>query len=511
VSDRNLRAPGVTRGLVWTAAACITVSLLVMIGIAVAGPSISVPEMAHTSGGPPWWVSLGLPDDFVLFTLWAAAILAAVGVGAGLVAVARGARPPVKPLLAASFIAIAVFTVLAPAGTTDTQSYAIDGNMVVLGHSPYVSTPKQVADLGDKLAQNSPATWANSLSDYGPVATAEEWISAELGGASMAAITFWLKLWVAIAFGAVVLMLDRLCRGDPAMRLRAHLLWSVNPLLLWEIVASGHIDGLAAAFGLAGVALIWFRPPDVSPVLWRCLAAGALLGAAAAIKSPFALFSVGALWAVRRSPVAIGTVIAGSVAVVVPSYALAGIAAVRVLFQRGTQVTWDNLYQVFYRPFGAAGPFGVTWTPTHLATIAIACFVIVALLAFFRLPDAVPGRPAVTPALALSLAFIFFYPFQRPWYDVMIIVLLALYPRSWLDWVVLVRLCFGAITYMESAIVPHHEWVEQVQLFQGEWITPAVRLLSAAALVWMCVTGRWGLAPAEARSDVRPPVLQPQT
>ncbi len=512
MSDRDLRAPGVTRGLVWTAAACITVSLLVMIGIAVAGPSISVPAMARTSGGPPWWASLGLPDDFVLFTLWAAAILAAVGVGAGLLAVARGARPPVKPLLAASFIAIAVFTVLAPAGTTDTQSYAIDGNMVVLGHSPYVDTPKQMAHLGDKLAKNSPATWQQSLSDYGPVATAEEWVSAELGGASMAAITFWLKLWVAIAFGAVVLMLDRLCRGDPAMRLRAHLLWSVNPLLLWEIVASGHIDGLAAAFGLAGVALLWFRPPDISPVLWRCLAAGALLGAAAAVKSPFALFAVGALWAVRRSPVAIGTVIAGWVAVVVPSYVIAGMPAVRVLFTRGrSQVTWDNLYQVFYRPFGLAGPSGTDHIPAHLATIALLCFVIVAVLAFFRLPDAVPGRPAVTPALALSLAFIFFYPFQRPWYDVMIIVLLALYPRSWLDWVVLVRLCFGAITYMESAIVPHYKWVEQVQLFQGEWITPAVRLLTAAALVWMCVTGRWGLAPTEARSDVRPPVLQPQT
>jgi hypothetical protein len=482
-----------------------------MIGIAVAGPSISVPAMAHTSGGPPWWASLGLPDDFVLFTLWAAAIMAAVGVGAGLLAVARGARPPVKPLLAASFIAIAVFTVLAPAGTTDTQSYAIDGNMVVLGHSPYVDTPKHMANLGDKLAKNSPATWQQSLSDYGPVATAEEWVSAELGGASMAAITFWLKLWVAIAFGAVVLMLDRLCRGDPAMRLRAHLLWSVNPLLLWEIVASGHIDGLAAAFGLAGVALLWFRPPDISPVLWRCLAAGALLGAAAAIKSPFALFAVGALWAVRRSPVAIGTVIAGWAAVVVPSYVIAGMPAVRVLFTRGgSQVTWDNLYQVFYRPLGLAGPFGTDHIPAHLATIAIVCFVIVALLAFFRLPDGVPGRPAVTPALALSLAFIFFYPFQRPWYDVMIIVLLALYPRSWLDWLVLVRLCFGAITYMESAIVPHHEWVEHVQLLEGEWLTPTVRLLTAAALVWMCVTGRWGLAPTEARADARPPVLQPQ-
>ena len=43
---------------------------------------------------------------------------------------ARGARPPVKPLLAASFIVIAVSTFPPPAGTTDTQSYAIDGNMV---------------------------------------------------------------------------------------------------------------------------------------------------------------------------------------------------------------------------------------------------------------------------------------------------------------------------------------------------------------------------------------------
>jgi hypothetical protein len=53
--------------------------------------------------------------------------------------------------------------------------------------------------------------------------------------------------------------------------------------------------------------------------------------------------------------------------------------------------------------------------------------------------------------------------------------------------------------------------VEKVQLFEGEWITSTVRLLTAAALVWMCVTGRWGLEPAKARADITPPVLQPQT
>ena len=103
------------------------------------------------------------------------------------------------------------------------------------------------------MAREIPSSWMNAVSVYGPVATAAEWSAAELGGTSLARITFWLKLEEAIAFGAVVLALDRLLRRDPEMRLRAHLLWSVNPLLLWEIVAGGHVDGLAAAFGLLGI------------------------------------------------------------------------------------------------------------------------------------------------------------------------------------------------------------------------------------------------------------------
>jgi hypothetical protein len=40
-----------------------------------------------------------------------------------------------------------------------------------------------------------------------------------------------------------------------------HLLWSVNPLMLFAVVAGGHIDGLAAALGL--FALIAGRRADV--------------------------------------------------------------------------------------------------------------------------------------------------------------------------------------------------------------------------------------------------------
>jgi hypothetical protein len=490
LSEIPERSAGTTRILAWTAAACITVSLLTMIAISLAGPSIVVPAMPRPFPGPPWWVSLRLPDDAVLFTAWGAAVAGAVGVGAGLAAVARGARPPVRSLLIASFIAAAAFAVLPPAGTTDTQSYAIDGNMAVLGHSPYVNTPLQMAGLGDKLAVNSPATWRHTLSDYGPLATAQEWVSAEIGGSSMAEITFWLKLWVVIAFAAVAALLDRVLRSDPAARLRAHLLWSVNPLVLWEIVASGHIDGLAVAFGLAGLIAARAEPGKV-PSMARCAAAGALIATAAAIKSPFALFGLGAIWAVRRAPDAIASVIGGGLAVILPCYLIAGRPAVKVLFQRGDQVTWDNLYQVVYRPLDGV-KFGVDTAPRHLVTIALVLFIAVALLALLRLPDRVPGLPGVTPALALSLGWIFCWPFQRPWYDVMIIALLALYPSSWLDTVVLTRLCFGAVTYMEAMLLNHHIWLQRVQLFQGEWVTSTVRLLAVAAFIWLCVSGRWG-------------------
>ena len=511
MSNRIVRAIGSPRGLVWTAAACISVSLLLMIALSAAGPSIVVPPMAHApDGAPPWWISLGLPKPLVLFTSWSAAAVGGIGVGTGLLAVYRGASFPVKPLLAVSFIAIGILTILPPAGSTDTQSYAIDGNMVVTGHSPYVYTPARMLALGDQLAVGSPPTWAHQLSDYGPIATAEEWLAAELGGHSMALITFWLKLLVALAFVAVVLLLDRLLRDSPAMRLRAHLLWSVNPLVLWEIVATGHIDGLAIAFGLAGLATLRFTSDGVKPTLLRCAAAGTLLAAAACTKSPFALFLVAALWTVRRSPARIGCLLGGFGWLAVTSYAIAGEVAVNVLFQRGQQVTWDNLYQLFYRPLGLGGALGSDLVPGWVFPVALTLFLVVALLAFFRLPDRVPGLPAVSPALALSLAWIFFWPFQRPWYDVLVIALLALYPSSNLDVVVLVRLCFAAITYMEAVHVRDIYFFQNAQFFVGDWLTSTVRLLSAVALIWMCVTGRWGSRPDEPSADVRPPVRQPK-
>jgi hypothetical protein len=102
------------------------------------------------------------------------------------------------------------------------------------------------------------------------------------------------------------------------------------------------------------------------------------------------------------------------------------------------------------------------------------------------------------------------WPFQRPWYDVMIIALLVLYPASRLDWVVLVRLGFAAITYMDATTLPRG-WLLSLQMFEGEWITSTVRMLAVAALLWLCLTGRWGWRSRPAESAVTAPELRQLT
>jgi hypothetical protein len=451
--------------------------------------------------------------------------------------VTRGARPSVRALAAFAVIVVGLLTVLPAAGSTDILDYAANGRMAATGHSPYVTTPLQLKQSGDPIGRWIPATWETSVSVYGPVATAEEWAAAELGGTSMARITFWLKLWNSIAFGVVVLLLDRTLRSDPARRLRAHLLWTVNPLLLWEIVASGHIDGLAAAFGLLGILLLRLRtgPPDgplgghgvarltQRPALSRFLLAGLCIGVAAAIKIPYAAFGLGVIWAglagasgvkpegvgwtvrgglgraalggvsrvARRSVAPLAAAAAGFLLVLAPVYAVAGRPAISVLVSRGPATTWDTMYQIFYRPFGYTA-FGAFLVPPHLTAIAAVAFLAVAILAFLRFPDGTPQLPALSPALALSLAWLLVWSYQRPWYDVMAICLLAVYPASRLDWLVLGRLILTAPVYLPGVPGPIPVWVNDTINVVGEVVSPWARLLAAVGFIALCVGGWWG-------------------
>jgi hypothetical protein len=486
------------RCLAWTAAACIAAAVVVFVAVSAAGPSAAVVSMPRPAAGPPWWFSLHPGAVQLTFLLWGATVVGIAGVVAGLVAVARGARPPVRAILTFSFLSVAVLSVLPAAGSTDILDYAANGRMVMTGHSPYADTPLRLKESGDPVGRWIPLNWETDVSVYGPAATAAEWAAAELGGTSMARITFWLKLWDAIAFGAVAVMLDRVLRSDPARRLRGHLLWTVNPLVLWEIVASGHVDGLSAAFGLFGILAL--RRGEEGPPLRQFALAGMAVGVAAAIKVPYALYGAGLAWAGRKSASALATAAAGFVAVFAPGYVVAGRPAFAALFNRGPTATWDTMYQIFYHRLSYTDVGAVTLP--HLAEIGAVACAVVAVLALLRFPDRTGRFPALSPALAVSIAWLLVSPYQCPWYDVMAISLLAVYPASRLDWLLIFRLALTAPTYMPGIPTLDPAWFVPVLDVEGTVVSAAARLVAALAFVWLCVFGFWGWRVQEAETAV---------
>jgi len=469
------------RLLTGLAAAGIGGSILIMIAASAVRDSWMYPPVVLPAWGPPWDLqSVHVPVAVVTVALWVAVLAGLGGVIAGLAAVRLGARPSVRGLLVAAAVAVAVLTVLPPAGSTDAFDYAAYGRILALGHSPYVMTPYHLRLAHNAFAKSVPITWQHFVSVYGPLATLEQFAAAKLGGLSAARITFWLKLWTSLAFGLVAFAADRVLRHDPARRLRAHLLWTVNPLLLWVIVAAGHLDVLAAAAGLLGL-LALGEHGAARPSVPRLIAAGALIGVAADIKANYVLFGLGVAWVLRRWPAALATAAIAALAVLVPSYAWFGMPAVHALTARRDGLSADSFYHVLP-------------SLRHLALIAAALVVAAAVLTLRRLPDGIPARPAIRAALALSAAWLFFWPYQFPWYDVMIICLLVLYPASRLDWLVLARLAAGTFPNLPgNPWAPLGPFVSLIHSLSTAIFTPVVLLGVAVGLVVLCLTGKWNM------------------
>jgi hypothetical protein len=474
--------------LAWLAAAGIICSVLVMIAVAAIRNAWERPRIPIPAGGLPWALSAHVSLALVSWVMWGAALLAGASVAAGLIALNRGARLPVRLLLGVGIVAAAVFTVLPPTGSTDALDYASYGRITLLGHNPYIMTPYQLRLHGDPVARYEPNTWARHVSVYGPLATGEQWAAASLGGTSMARITFWLKLWNAFAFGAVVLALERMLRSDPARRARAHLLWTANPLLLWILVAAGHLDLMAVALGFLGLMVLRKRDPADEPGALRGLAAGVLVAAAGDVKINYLLFGLGVVWAARRSRAALLCAAAGAALVLVPSYLSFGYAAVKALIARNYLASVDNFYQLF------AGSHG-HHVPGEFA-ISVVAFAGLVVLMLWRLPDGAPALPAVRPALAVSVAWVFTWSYQLPWYDSMVICLLAVYPASRLDWLVLARVTLPTFALMPgNAGWPREHVLHVITIDSIYYAAPLVLLAALVAVVVIGLGDWWNMGP----------------
>src|SRR5260370_381397 len=192
-------------------------------------------------------------------------------------------------------------------------------------------------------------------------------------------------------------------------------------LVLRALAAGGHLDVLAAAASLAGLTILRASGPTVRP--GRALAAGMLVGVAADIMLTYLLFGLALAWGLRRSPTRLAAALAGVCVTLGPAYAWIRPVIFRNLARRQGKVGADTFYQLI------SDSFRHTLPPAMTLVVELA-FIALAALLLWRLPDATPGRPAIRPALALSIAWLFIWYYPLPWYDTMVIGPPAAYPAS---------------------------------------------------------------------------------
>jgi hypothetical protein len=222
--------------------------------------------------------------------------------------------------------------------------------------------------------------------------------------------------------------------------------------------------------------------------------AGALVGAAAGIKAPYALFALAVLWGVRRLPgpragrhAAYG--LAGALAVLLPAYARAGPHALDQLDRASRMISLATPWRAIAAAVDAVLGPGTT-RPVVVPIALVLAAALAALLArrVAALPTA--ARDTVTAdatraAVVLTTAWMLASPYALPWYDAMVWAPLALLAPSGLDVVLLGRLAALALAYVPGRVVGLSPPVETVTLGIRRFVAPiAVTAAVVAAARW---------------------------
>ncbi len=460
--------------------------------VALLGPSVMEPALPGRPGQPPYSL-LAHPSPYLVIALTVAGvILTAAGLALSLRAACRGWTFRPRVLLLAGALATAAFTLMPPVGSGDHLNYAAYGRMAATGHDPYATTARELpADPVARAVQD----WRDTPTVYGPIATAQQTLASLLGGASTRLTVFVLSLTNALAFLATGLLLYRNARGDPGRQTRAALLWTANPLLLFELVGGAHNDVLAIALAVAGLTVFasgWRRPSR------RLLAAGVLIGAGAAVKINVAIAGGGPLlvllsegWRAREY----ARTVARVAALVVPAAAVAGLAYLLAgphsLDQLNRASKSVSLATPWHLLAGATGGLLVTVSRQAVQTGSVLLTLLLAVLLLRALPRG-HGDEAFRVTAALALAWLFAAPYALPWYDGLGWATLALLAVSGFDGLLLARTSVLALAYLPArdprlAGLPHRlDWLITVVRAQvTPWVlTLTLTVLIVAALWW---------------------------
>ncbi len=372
-------------------------SIALTIVVALLGPSVMEPPLPGRPGQPPFSLT-SHPSAYLVVALAAAALAAAaVGLGLSMHAARRGWAPSPRALAAAGIVAAAVLVLLPPFGSADHLSYAAYGRMLVTGHDPYATGPNV---LGHDPITRAVEDWRTTPSVYGPLATAGQALASLIGGTSVRLTVFVLSLLNLAAFAGTGLLLHWLARGDRGRQLRAALLWTLNPLLLYELVAGAHVDTQTAMFAVAAVAVFGSVSPDGSAG-WRgfarCAAAGALTGLGVAVKLTGALVGGGLAWAARRRWRWLAGLAAGFVAAAGIALASGGPYVLRQVAAGGSFVSIGSPWRATRTALAAAFGGGTAGTLVSAGSVILALILLALFLRGLPGPQTIHGQEPPCP------------------------------------------------------------------------------------------------------------------
>jgi hypothetical protein len=473
------------------------------------------PALPGRPGEPPYSL-VAHPSPYLVIALTAAGVvLTAAGLALCFLAARAGWVFRPRLLLVAGVIATAAFALMPPVGSADHLNYAAYGRMAVTGNDPYATTARDLpADPVTRAVQD----WKDTPTVYGPIATAQQTLASLIGGTSVRLTVFVMSFTNALAFLAAGLLLYRTARGDPGRELRSVLLWTANPLLLFELVGGAHNDVLAIALAVAGLVVFALpeplpRKPGAGRALSRCVFAGALIGAGAAVKINVAIAGGGPAlvlvhewWQARTSagggPSGLARTVARLAALAASAAAITGLAYLMAgphsLDQLSRASKSVSLATPWHLLAGATGGLIVTVSRRTVQIGSALLTLLLALLLLRALPDKASrrtghdGDETFRITAALALAWLFAAPYALPWYDGLGWAAIALLAWSGFDWLLLARTSVLALAYLPArdpklAGLPHGlGWLITVVRAQ---LTPWALTLILTALI--AAAARW--------------------
>ncbi|MFA1545097.1 hypothetical protein [Actinomadura chokoriensis] len=456
--------------------AAIGASLTVIAMIGLLGPSAAVVTTDHDPSLP----GPALGEMGTTLVLAAALALGACGLAGGVMAVGRGWTPDPRRLLAGGLVAALALALLPAMGSHDMLNYAAFGRIANLGHNPFTMSPADLRQSGDPVGRWVTGPWTDTPSVYGPLATLTQTAASALGGASMAWTVAWLKIWNFVMFAVAALVLHHLAGPDAARRLRVHLFWTANPLVLWNLVACGHIEGQAVGFGVIALWTLRVALRPGSP-LWPAVACGLALGAAVAVKAPFVLLGIGVAWAARRSPRILAAVGLSAAAVLLTGYLATGPEAITAVLQRSADASWITYWTLFSVAAGAPPP---GWMLSYGALAISAGVAALILRSLPRHDQGEERETSVRVGVAVVLGWLLITPVYYPWYEAMLVPLLALWPASRLDELTLWRALLSTLASLPGVVMEFTSpATKQLVILMAGLINPTVLFVVTVAFV----------------------------